>query len=97
MNDGKSRKYKLGTMSKKYLSVSALFKFFSSPSGQTSLTDFKLEMFHSSSSQTTDKSIPVARRTQNVKTRQGKIARAPQPAVGYSGQQRKNGNRGIHA
>ena len=62
--------------------------------GSDVLIDFESEMFRSTTSKTTDKSIPVAGRTRNVGTRRGEIARAPQPVVGRPGQQRKNGNRG---
>ena len=62
--------------------------------GSDVLTDFESEMFCGTTSKTTDKSTPLAGTTRNVATRQGEIAKAPQPMVGCPGQQKKNGNGG---
>ena len=45
--------------------------------GSDVLTDFESDMFGSTTSKITDKSLPVAGRTRNVKTRRGEIARVP--------------------
>lgn len=57
-------------------------------------TDFESELFCSTTSKTTDKSIPVAGRTRNVGTRQGEIARISRSVVSRRGRQSKMGNRG---
>ncbi len=41
------------------------------------LTDFKSKMFRSTTSKTSNKTLPVAGRTRNVRTRQGEVSKVP--------------------
>ncbi len=43
--------------------------------GTDVLTDFEWEMFHSTTSKTTNKTLPVAGRTRNVRTRQSEVSK----------------------
>ncbi len=45
--------------------------------GSDFLTDFGSEMFCSTTSKSTNKTLPVVRRTRNVKTRQGELSKVP--------------------
>ena len=45
--------------------------------GSDVLTDFESEMFRSTTSKTTNKTLPVAGRTRNVRTRQGEVLKVP--------------------
>ncbi len=48
-----------------------------SESGSDVFTDFESEMFCSTTSKTINKTLPVAGRTHNVKTRQGEVSKVP--------------------
>ncbi len=45
--------------------------------GSDVLTNFESEMFRCTTSKTTNKTLPVARRTRNVRTRRGEVSKAP--------------------
>ena len=61
--------------------------------GSDLLTDFESDMFGSISSKITNKSVPVAKRTRNFKTRQGEIARVPRPINSRRVQHGRNENK----
>lgn len=45
--------------------------------GSDVLTDFESEMFRSTTSKTTNKTLPVAGRTHNIRTRRGEVSKVP--------------------
>ncbi len=45
--------------------------------GSDAFTDFESEMFCSTTSKTTNKTLPVAGRTRNVRTRRGEVLKMP--------------------
>ncbi len=45
--------------------------------GSDVLTDFESEVFCSTISKTTNKTLSVVRRTRNIKTRQGEVSKMP--------------------
>ena len=62
--------------------------------GSDVLTDFESEMFRSTTSKITNKTLSVARRTRNVKTRRGEVSKVPKQNLSRRIQLAKNAPQG---
>ena len=65
-----------------------------SDNGGDILTDFESEMFRSTTSKTTNKALPVAGRTRDVRTRRGELSKVPKQNLSRRIRQAKNAPQG---
>lgn len=69
-------------------------QFESSDYGSDVLTGFESEMFRNTTSKTTNKTLPVAGRTRNVRTRRGKMSKVPRKSLSRRIRPAKNSPKG---